>query len=157
MDDLLIRVRSGTKIMDNVTVILTDEITGKQRIITDHNAGQPYTLSALSQWISGKNNTGYQPVFAPTKCQLGSGGVAGTFVPIAGSLVNLNAATPNSPAPGTTTFLFQTPAGIVTTTVTQAQMTDINGNVWFLTQFPASFTPSNTENITVNWETTFSN
>jgi hypothetical protein len=63
---------------------------------------------------------------------------------------------PNSPATGTTTFVFQIAAGVVTTQITEAAMQDTNNNKWAHTMFPFPFTPSATENITISWELTYS-
>lgn len=156
------QIRAGTKIVDNVTVMLIDEKTGKQRHFSSHNTPLNFAFSALSQWIGGKNNSGYQPILPPTKCQLGSGsGVPspsdhGLFQPINGSTVNMSYAQVNTPTSGTTTFVFQIPAGTVTAQVTEALMKDAAGNPWYHAMFPTAFTPSSTENITVQWETTFS-
>lgn len=149
-------------IRDNVTVILKDIHTGEEEIFTTHNTQLNYTLSALSKWIAGVNNVGYQPVYPPSKCSLGSG--TGTpaktdtalFTSITNGTISMSSATANSPSSGTTTFVFQFPAGQVTSTVTEAIMTDVNGNGWFHTNFPTPFTPSATQTITIQWQVTFS-
>ncbi|WP_156157862.1 hypothetical protein [Gordoniibacillus kamchatkensis] len=155
------KFREGVHILDNVTVTLTDTITGEKTVFSCHNIELNYTLSALSQWISGKNNVGYQPVFPPSRCSLGSG--SGTpaktdtslFTPIPNSTISMSSATPDSPAVGTTTFIFQYPAGQVTTQVTEALMSDVNGNGWFHSKFASPFTPSASQTITVQWQITF--
>ncbi len=155
-------VREGIRIIDNVTVILTDECTGKQRIFRSHNASLNYALWAIAQWIGWKNNFGYQPVVPPSYVQLGSGSGTpghadpGLFAPIAGAIGNMSYVEPNVPSNGTTTFVFQVPAGLATIQVTEALMLDSDGHGWYHTMFPVPFTPSATENITIQWETTFS-
>jgi hypothetical protein len=156
------QMREGIHIIDNVTVTLRDIHSGLETVFSCHNTQLNYALSALSQWISGKNNAGYQPVYPPSKCSLGSG--AGTpaktdtalFTAITNGTVSMSSATPNSPASGTTTFIFQFPAGQVITNVTEALMTDVNGNGWYHTMFPVAFAPSPTQTITVSWQNTFS-
>lgn len=154
-------IREGTEIKDNVTVVLTDIYTGKQRFFSEHNMPLTYAFHAFSQWIAGKNNTGYQPIYSPSKCSLGSGsgtpakGDSGLFTPIANGTESKSYANADDPTSGTTTFVFQFPAGQITTQVTESWMSDINGNGWFHTMFNTPFTPSSSENITVKWETTF--
>ncbi|UOF90754.1 hypothetical protein LSG31_00280 [Fodinisporobacter ferrooxydans] len=156
------KIRQGVHIMDNVTVTLTDINTGEEQSFSRHNIELNYALSALSQWIAGFNNSGYQPVYPPSKCSLGSG--SGTpaktdealFAAISNGTANVNVANANSPSSGTTTFIFQFPAGQVTTQVTEALMTDVNGNPWFHVIFGSAFTPTSTQMITVKWEVTFS-
>jgi len=156
------KVRSGTKITDNVIVTLTDSITGKERAFSSHNLALNYANSAFAQWIGGKNNLGYQPVSPPTQIQLGSGSGTpsvtdpGLFTPIAGTLFPFSYNQQNSPVSGTTTFIFQIPSGIVSTLVTEVLFRDTSANPWFHTMLPVPFTPLITENITIQWSITFS-
>jgi len=156
------KVRSGTKITDNVIVTLTDSITGKERAFSAHNLALNYANSAFAQWIGGKNNLGYQPLSPPTQIELGYGeGVLdvsdpGLFISLQGTLFSFSYKQLNSPVLGTTTFIFQIPAGIVSTLVTEALFRDTSANPWFHTMFPVPFTPLITENITIQWSITFS-
>lgn len=155
-------VRENVRVMDNVIVTLEDIHTGNKRIVTSHNASLNYSHSALAQWVGGINNTGYQAVVPPSQIELGSGsgtpsaGDVGLFSPYSATLTPLSYVTVNSPSQGTTTFVFQIPAGKVTTQVTEALMRDVNGNNWFHTMFGTAFTPTASENLTIQWQVTFS-
>lgn len=156
------RILEGIGVIDNVVVTLTDINTGEEQVVSSHNIELNYALSAFSQWISGKNNLGHQPVYPPSACSLGNGtGVpaktdTSLFAAISGSTITMSYASPNTPANGTTTFVFQYPAGQVIVEVKEALMTDVNGNGWFHTNFPTPFTPTSTQTITVKWQVTFS-
>ena len=146
-----------------MTVTLTDIHTGAERSFSSHNIGLTYLFSAFSQWYAGKNNTGYQALSSPTQIEYGSGtGIpaetdTGLFTPITGSLTNISYATANYSATGTTLFVFNTPAGVVTTQVTEAILRDKSGNPWLHSMFEVPFTPSSTEIITMQWESTIAN
>lgn len=156
------RVRENTRVIDNVKVILTDTITRKQRVFSCHNIPLNYAFIAMANWIGWVNNFGYQCVPPPSQIALGSGsgvpafGDAGLFAAIVGAIGPMSYCQPNNPANGTTTFMFQVPAGLVTTQVTEAIMQDTNGNNWAHAMFSVPFTPSAAENITIQWELTFS-
>ncbi len=149
--------------IDNVRTILTDTKTGKIRSFSSHNISLTYLFSAFSQWMTGKNNTGYQALSPPTQIEYGSGTGTpaetdtGLFTPITGSLANLSYATANYSVTGTSLFVFNTPAGVITTEVTEALLRDISGHAWLHTMFGVPFTPSLTEIITTLWEHTVSN
>jgi hypothetical protein len=153
-------IRAGTKIIDNVSVELVDELTGEVRSFSSHNTPLSFAFSALSQWIGGKNNSGYQALLPPSQTQLGKGTGTpsvddpGLFTPIPG-VFEASYVQQNTPS-GTTTFVFQIPAGAVTEQITEALIRDSSVNPWFHTMFPEPFTPSLTENITLQWEVTFS-
>jgi hypothetical protein len=155
------RIREGIGVIDNVIVTLTDINTGEEQVFSTHNIELNYALSALSQWMAGKNNVGFQPVYPPSTCSLGNGtGVpaktdTALFAAIAGSTVSMSYASPDTPASGTTTFVFQYPPGQVTVLIKEALMKDVNGNGWFHTNFPSPFTPSSTQTITIQWQVTF--
>lgn len=156
-------MRENVKVIDNVKVTLTDTKTGKERTFTAHNIPLNYQFQALAKWIAGINNSGQNAVLPPTQIMYGSGtgtpvvSDTGPFTPIPGSLTNLSYAQANTPANGTTTLVFQTPAGIVTTQITEAFLRDVNGNGFGHLNFGSPFTPSPTETITTQWEQTFSN
>lgn len=156
------RTRENVHVIDNVTVTLTDIYTGKTRTFAAHNIALNYQFEALSQWIAGVNNTGQNAVLAPTQIEYGSGAGTpavtdtGPFTPISGSLTNLSYANANNPQNGTTTLVFQTPAGVITSTITEAFLRDTSANGWAHTMFGSSFTPSSTETITTKWELTYS-
>jgi len=111
--------------------------------------------------MAGTNNTGYQAVSPPTQIEYGSGTGTpaitdtGPFTLIAGSLTNLSYAQANSPQNGTTTLVFQTAAGVITTQITEAYLRDTSGNGYAHSLFGAPFTPSASETITTKWELTF--
>lgn len=161
-ENLWHRIREGVHVRDNVRVVLTDIHTGRQTVISSHNISTNYEFSALSQWLAGKNNTGYQPLSPPTQIQLGSG--AGTpavtdtalFSPIANTITTMSNVTAGSPTAGTSTFTFQIAAGIVTVQVTEAGLRDVSGNLWSHTMFGIPFTPSSTQTVTIQWEKTYS-
>lgn len=156
-------MRENVHVIDNVKVILTDIKTGKKREFKAHNIPLNYQFETLSKWISGVNNKGQNAVSPPTQIQYGSGSGTpavtdqGPFTLINGSLTDLSYATPNSPANGTTTLVFQTAAGVITSQITEAFLRDTSGNGWAHTMFGTPFTPSSTETITTQWEQTFSN
>lgn len=155
-------IRENVLILDNVETILTDIHTGKTRTFKCHNIPLNYQFQALAQWIAGVNNTGQNAVLPPTQIEYGSGTGTpavtdtGPFTPISGSLTNLSYATANSPQNGTTTLVFQTPAGVITGTVTEAFLRDTSGNGWAHSMYGASFTPTSTETVTTKWELTYS-
>ena len=156
-------ILSNTHIKDNVTVTLTDTITGKQRTFTAHNIALDYHFVALSKWVSGLYaNVGYNNVPPPSQIEYGSGSGTpastdtGNFTNISGSLTNLSYAQDNTPQNGTTTLVFQTAAGVVTGQITEAFLRDTSGNGFCHTLFGAPFTPSSTETITTKWELTYS-
>jgi len=156
-------IRENVHVLDNVNVMLTDIHTGAQRSFSAHNIPLNYQFQALSRWIAGVNNTGQNAVLPPSQIVYGSGSGTpevidpGPFTAIAGSATKLSYATANSPSNGTTTLVFQTPAGVVTTQVTEAFLEDANSNGWAHLMFGAPFTPSSTETITTQWELTYSN
>lgn len=155
-------VRENVHIIDNVTVTLTDIHTGDTRVFSTHNIPLNYQFSAISQWIAGVNNTGYNAVVPPSQIEYGSGSGTpsvtdtGPFTAITGSLTNLNYVQANTPQNGTTTFVFQTAAGVVTGTITEAFVRDTSGNGWGHAMFSAPFTPASTETITTKYESTYS-
>ena len=154
-------IQEGIKIVENVRITLTDVVTGATRSFLSHNIALNYSFSAFSQWIAGANNQGQNAVFAPSVVALGSGTGTpavtdtGLFAAISGATASLSYVQANSPAAGTTTFVFQIAAGIVAVQVTEALMSDRNGSPWFHTMFSAAFTPAGTESITIQWQTTF--
>lgn len=155
-------IRENTHVIDNVRTVLTDIITGKTRVYMTHNVPLEHHFSALSQWISGLvANIGYNNVPPPSQVEYGNGSGTpsssdtGCFSTISGSLTNLSYAQANTPQNGTTTFVFQTPAGVVTSDVTEAFIRDTSGNGFAHTIYGASFTPSPTETITTTWEFTY--
>ncbi len=154
-------IQEGMRIADNVLITLTDAVTGATRSFSSHNIALNYAFSAFAQWIAGVNNQGQNAVFAPSVVALGSGTGTpavtdtGLFAAIAGATASLSYVQPNSPAAGTTTFVFQIAAGVVTVQVTEALMSDRNGSPWFHTNFPTPFTPAGTESVTIQWQTTF--
>lgn len=157
------RIREGVSVIDNVYVTLTDILTGEETVVAQsHNTALNYALQSIARWIGGANNSGYQAVVPPTQIELGDGSGtpspsdAGLFSPISGTIATYSYVQLDTPSAGTTTFVFQIAAGIVTGQVTESLMRDIDGNGWYHTMFPAPFTPSNTQNITVTWETTLS-
>lgn len=154
-------VREGTIVLDNVIVTLEDIYTGEKTILGGHNIALDHEFSAISQWMAGVNNTGYQPVPPPSQIILGSGtgtpssGDTGPFSPIPASLTNLSYVNANTPSNGTTTFVFQIAAGVVTGEVTEAWLQDTVGNGFSHIMFPSPFTPSASQAITVQWEKTY--
>lgn len=154
------KAREGVHIIDNVTVYLR-EPTGEERSFSCHNIALNYGIGVFSRWIAGVNNTGQNAVLPPTKIALGSGSGTpaptdtGLFTAISGAVASLAYATPNSPSNGTTTFVFQIGAGIVTVQVTEAFLSDITNGGFAHTMFGTPFTPSSTETITIQWEFTF--
>lgn len=155
--------KSSISIKGDVFVTLHDENTGQERYFESHNIALNYHLSALSKWLSGVNNTGYQAVSPPSVIIYGSGTGTpqptdtGCFSPIKNSTTNLNLALPNNPQLGSTTLIFQTPANIITQTVTEAYLMDTLGNGWAHTMFQTPFTPLPGESITLTWIITYSN
>ncbi len=155
-------VRENAKVRDNVKVILTDIHTGERQIVTSHNIANNHAFSAFASWIGGVNNTGYNPVSPPTQIQLGSGtgtpaiSDTGLFATITGTLTTLSYVQTNAPTSGTTTFVFQIAAGVVTTQVTEAILRDTSGNIFAHTMFSTPFTPSSSQNVTIQWEYSFS-
>lgn len=154
-------VREGVSILDNVTVILTDTVTGATRTISAHNTPLNGAFSLYSQWDSGTNNTGQNALTTGTIISLGSGTGTpavtdtGLFSPIAGATASISYAQANQPSNGTTTKVWQIGAGKVTTQVTEALMSNSLGTALYHTMFSAAFTPASTETITIQWETTF--
>lgn len=155
-------VRENVHIIDNVTVTLTDIHTGKKRTFSAHNIPLNYQFETISKWMAGVNNTGQNAVLPPTQIEYDSGTGTpavtdtGPFTLISGSLTNLSYANANTPQNGTTTLVFQTAAGVITTTITGAYLRDTSGNGFAHTMFGSSFTPSATETITTKWELTYS-
>ncbi|WP_304459094.1 hypothetical protein [Alicyclobacillus sendaiensis] len=155
--------RETVKIKDNVTVTLTDVVTGKTRTFSAHNVALNWHFEVLSMWIAGVNNTGYNAVPPPSQIQYGNGTGTpsptdtGCFSPIPNSITNLSYAQPNTPQNGTTTLVFQTPPGVITTTITEAFLRDTSGRGFAHTMFGAPFTPTSNEMITTKWEITYSN
>lgn len=156
-------IRENTHIVENVTTTLTDAITGATRSFTTHNIPCNGQFSALAQWVSGLvANIGYNNVPPPSQIEYGSGtgtpqsSDTGPFTPISGSLTNLSYAQANTPQAGTTTLVFQTAAGVVTTQITEAFLRDSSGRAWGHLLYGAPFTPSSTETITTQWELTYS-
>lgn len=150
-------------IKDNVFVTLTDIYTGKKRYFQTHNIALNYMLSTLSQWLSGVNNTGYNALIPPSRVIYGTGSGTpsptdtGCFSPLTNSTTNLNLVLPNTPQLGSTSFVFQTPAGVITQTVTEAFLMDTNGNGWAHSMFQQPFTPLPGETVTLTWVISFSN
>ena len=154
--------RETVKIKDNVTVALTDVVTGVTRTFSSHNTALDWHFQVLSMWLAGVNNTGYNAVPAPSQIQYDSGSGTpsvsdtGCFSPIPNSITNLSYAQANTPQNGTTTLIFQTPPGVITTTVTGALLRDTSGRAFAHTMFGAPFTPTSNEMITTKWEITYS-
>ncbi|MCL6442476.1 MAG: hypothetical protein K6T83_03255 [Alicyclobacillus sp.] len=155
-------ILEGVTVLDNVTVILTDTVTGKTRSFSSHNTPLEHAFSVFSQWSAGVNNTGQNAVPGPTMIALGSGtGTPQTsdkslFAPIPGATASLSYAQANTPSNGTTTYVFQIAAGVVTTEVTEAFLQDVNSIGFAHTMFGTPFTPTSTETITIQWQLTFS-
>lgn len=156
-------VRENTLILDNVTCVLTDIHTGEKRTFSTHNTPLNHHFSAIASWVSGLySNIGYNNVPPPSQIQYGNGSGtpsvsdSGCFSAISGSLTNLSYAQVNTPQNGTTTLVFQTEAGVITGEVTEAFLRDTSGNGFAHAMFGTPFTPSPTENITTQWELTYS-
>jgi len=157
------RIRENVLIVENVRTVLTDEVTGRTREFKGHNIPCNGQFSVLSQWVSGLvANIGYNDVPPPTEIEYGSGTGTpavtdiGPFTPISGSLTSLSYALANTPQAGTTTLVFQTAAGVVTTQITEAFLRDSSGRAWGHLMYGAPFTPGSTETITTVWEETYS-
>ncbi len=155
------KVKDKIKAVGRVTTTLTNVLTGETRVKKSHNIPLNYQFSALSRWMAGENNEGYNAIPPPSQIEYGSGSGTpavtdtGPFTPISGSLTNLSYVQANTPASGTTTFTFQTPAGVITTQVTEAFLRDTSGNGFAHTMYGAPFTPSSSENVTTQWQITY--
>lgn len=156
-------IRENTLIVDNVTSVLRDIITGRERRFRAHNIPCNGQFSALSKWVSGLvSNIGYNNVPIPSQIEYGNGSGtptvtdAGCFSLISGSLTDLSYAQANTPQLGTTTLVFQTAAGVITTEITEAFLRDTGNGAWGHLMYSAAFEPSSTETITTQWELTYS-
>ncbi len=145
-----------------VRVRLTDVRTGNTRTFQTSNIACNGQLSAISQWVAGTAiNLGYNAVLPPSQIEYGDGSGTptvtdtGCFSLISGSLTNLSYAQANTPNIGATTLVFQTPAGEITTQITEAFLRDTSNNPWAHTMFSAAFTPSGSETITTEWQLTY--
>ncbi len=102
-----------------------------------HNVTTNYAAGAIAQWLTGTNNTGYNPVLPPTKMQLGTGAGTpsptdtGLFAPVAATLQQVSTAGPVSGSPSVAQWVCQyygtaNNAG----TYTEIGLFDSNGNMW---------------------------
>ncbi len=143
----------GVTIRDNVTVTVTDAITGQiLSTTTSHNEPLAYAFNTLSQWFSGTNNTGYNALVPPTQIQLGNG-TGSTFTPVSGTLKDISYN--NFVGGGQSQVVVQYTSTDPSGTFTQAQFRDTNGNAWFLDIFSADVTKTDTQNLTLQWDVTF--
>lgn len=101
------------------------------------NTTTNYGAYAISQWLAGVNNTGYQPVLPPFYVELGTGtGTTqvtdtGLFTPVLVTLTTCATAIPAVGPPPTITIVCNFVGTAITAgTYTEAILTDLSGNVF---------------------------